>query len=123
MTVLLGLLASPLGRSAALILAALALAGGSISRDAWKAGRPVWRRENAMCFPRSNARGARGLMLIGAMLTTAGCATTTPSAATRGACGAFAPINWAIEDTDPTIRQVKAHNAVGRELCGWRGRG
>ena len=63
----------------------------------------------------------RGLTLIGATLMLAGCATTTPSAATRGACGAFRPISWASADTDPTIRQVKAHNADGRELCSWRG--
>lgn len=74
-----------------------------------------------MCFGRSSARMTRGLLLIAAMLTTAGCATTTPSAATRGACGAFRAITWERADTDGTIRQVKAHNAVGRELCGWRG--
>lgn len=75
-----------------------------------------------MFCTRSSARTVRGLMLTGALLMTAGCATTTPSAATRGACGAFRPISWAQADTDPTIRQVKAHNAVGRKLCGWRGR-
>ncbi len=75
-----------------------------------------------MFCTRSSARIVRGLMLTGVLLMTAGCATTTPSAATRGACGAFRPISWAPADTDPTIRQVKAHNAVGRELCGWRGR-
>ena len=74
-----------------------------------------------MFWKPSSGRRVRVLMLTGAMLTSAGCATTTPSAATRGACGAFRPISWARADTDPTIRQVKAHNAVGRELCGWRG--
>ena len=58
-----------------------------------------------MCWRRSRARMARGLLLIAATLTTAGCATTTPSAATRGACGAFRPISWAVEDTDATLRQ------------------
>jgi hypothetical protein len=32
----------------------------------------------------------------------------------------FRPISWADADTESTIRQVKAHNAVGREVCGWR---
>lgn len=76
-----------------------------------------------MSWKRSAARTARVPLLIAALLTSAGCATTTPSAAIRGACGAFRPISWASADTDPTIRQVKAHNAVGRELCGWRGAG
>ncbi|MCS0501104.1 hypothetical protein [Ancylobacter mangrovi] len=74
-----------------------------------------------MCPTRFYALIARVLLLSGATLTIAGCATTTPSAATRGACGAFRAISWASADTDATIRQVKAHNAVGRELCGWRG--
>ncbi|MFG1184925.1 hypothetical protein [Xanthobacter aminoxidans] len=49
----------------------------------------------------------------------AGCATTTGSGATRVYCGAAAPIRWSLSDTDETIRQAKAANAVGRRLCGW----
>ncbi|MDF2621145.1 MAG: hypothetical protein K0S00_3804, partial [Xanthobacteraceae bacterium] len=61
-----------------------------------------------MCWRPSSVRTARVLLLGAAMPMLAGCATTTPSAATRGACGAFRPISWASADTDPTIRQVKA---------------
>lgn len=33
------------------------------------------------------------------------------------ACEAFKPISWADADTDQTIREVKAHNAVYEALC------
>lgn len=29
------------------------------------------------------------------------------------------PIYWSAHDTDDTIKQAKAHNAVGKALCGW----
>jgi hypothetical protein len=29
-------------------------------------------------------------------------------------------MRWSDNDTDETIRQAKAHNAVGKRLCGWR---
>lgn len=54
------------------------------------------------------------------MLTLAGCATTTGTGATKVYCGASAPITWSVQDTDETIRQAKAHNEVGKRLCGWR---
>ncbi len=57
-------------------------------------------------------------MLSALML--AGCATTTASGGRDVFCGAAAPILWSAADTDETLRQVKAHNAVGRVLCGWR---
>lgn len=50
----------------------------------------------------------------------AGCATTTASGGRDVFCGAAAPIRWSAADSDETLRQVKAHNAVGRALCGWR---
>lgn len=53
------------------------------------------------------------------MPTLAGCATTTATGATEVYCASAAPIRWSSADTDETIRQVKAHNAVGRTLCGW----
>src|SRR6185312_6168555 len=58
------------------------------------------------------------------MLTLSGCATTTDFAGpgndllTLVACRAFRPIVWIGADTDNTLRQVKAHNAVWRSLCG-----
>jgi hypothetical protein len=59
--------------------------------------------------------------------TLSGCTTTMGSSATDGpaglpevssvACAAFQPITWSSRDTDPTIRQVKAHNASFATLC------
>lgn len=35
----------------------------------------------------------------------------------------FAPITYSrIHDTRPTVRQIVAHNAVGKKLCGWKSR-
>ena len=76
-----------------------------------------------MSWRRLRGPTAPVLMLVSVLPILAGCASPTPSAASRGACGAFRPISWADADSDPTIRQVKAHNAVGRALCGWRGTG
>ncbi|MDQ0305357.1 hypothetical protein J2S75_004409 [Ancylobacter polymorphus] len=30
------------------------------------------------------------------------------------------PVRWSAADTDETIRQVKANNAAGKVVCGWR---
>ena len=58
-----------------------------------------------------------------ATLGPASCTTTTGSGGTdeaqRVACGVFQPIAWSRNDTDETIRAVKAHNAAGKSLCGW----
>ena len=67
-------------------------------------------------------RSAPALMLIAAMLTLAGCATTTGSGGTDVFCRSAQPIRWSVTDSDDTIRDAKAHNAVGVRLCGWRGR-
>ena len=51
-----------------------------------------------------------------------GCATTT---ALKGQtdqapfCSVAEPIYWSGGDTAQTVRQVKAHNAVGKTLCLW----
>jgi len=63
---------------------------------------------------------ARAMLPLLATAMLAGCATTTGSGATKVYCGATAPVRWSVADTDDTIRQAKAHNAVGRRLCGWR---
>ena len=34
-------------------------------------------------------------------------------------CSVAEPIYWSGLDTKPTIKQVKAHNAVGKALCMW----
>lgn len=62
-----------------------------------------------------------------AMLTLSACETLTGSVATEpepGAdtyCRIAKPITWSVDDTDATIREVKAHNATGVALCGWGG--
>lgn len=65
----------------------------------------------------------RATMLLAVMLTLTGCATTTGSGArtSEAFCTAFRPIFWSASDTDETIRQAKAHNAVGIKECGWKG--
>jgi hypothetical protein len=71
----------------------------------------------------STKRTARAAMLIGGMLILQGCVTTMASGGTkppvadmRAVCAGREPIRWSRADTDDTIRQAKAHNAVGREL-------
>ncbi|MBB3771501.1 hypothetical protein FHS55_002100 [Angulomicrobium tetraedrale] len=38
----------------------------------------------------------------------------------KAVCDSFRPVLWSDADTDETIRQAKANNAVGRAICGWR---
>ncbi len=53
-----------------------------------------------------------------------GCTTMTASGATEASfCQVAKPIAWSSRDTDPTIEQVKEHNAVGAALCGWHANG
>ena len=62
-------------------------------------------------------------MLALATLAT-GCAKTTAGVATetgRALCDVFRPIAWSARDTDETIGAVKAHNAAGARVCGWKG--
>jgi len=43
----------------------------------------------------------------------------TPTAATAEPdCTAFGPITYSKADTDETIRQIKAHDAAWRAMCG-----
>lgn len=57
------------------------------------------------------------------LLTLTGCATTTasvePTTNSLTFCDGARPIFWAKRDTVDTIKQVKAHNAVGVDACGW----
>ncbi len=52
----------------------------------------------------------------------AGCETTTGGGGKTNAaiCTVLRPVDWSPQDTDETIRQNKANNAVGYEVCGWR---
>lgn len=57
------------------------------------------------------------------LLTLTSCASLTSSPAPTNVAKEFCliaqPIMWSPKDTDDTIRQIKSHNAVGKELCGW----
>lgn len=58
-------------------------------------------------------------MLVTALLL-AGCAQTTGTGATKAAiCDQFRPIRWSASDTDESLKQIKAHNAVGKAICSW----
>jgi len=54
------------------------------------------------------------------LLGVTACQTTAGVAPTKVACGSFRAITWSSADTPPTVKQVRAHNAVGKEICGWR---
>ena len=62
------------------------------------------------------------LLLIVATVATS-CATMTATGATdttatsKALCRAFVPGTWSSRDTDDTIRAVKKHNRVWKELC------
>lgn len=68
------------------------------------------------------------ILLLAILLhTLTGCVTQTSLNASkqtalqgyRGViCNAFQPIRWDKLDTDETITQVKAHNAVWLDICG-----
>ena len=46
-------------------------------------------------------------------------ASTLKEQPLTSACTVFGPIYWSAKDTDDTIKQVKEHNAAGKELCKW----
>jgi len=70
----------------------------------------------------SNGLMRLGLLLIALSALTACVQTTGSSATEKALCRSFRPILWSGGDTDRTIHEVKAHNAVGVALCGWKGR-
>lgn len=53
--------------------------------------------------------------LISLLLT--GCVSTTGSGGTKTVCLATKPITWSKQDTDQTIKEVKAHNAAWKAVC------
>lgn len=67
-----------------------------------------------------NVLAKLGLLLI-VLTAMAGCISQTVGAATdRAYCAAFRPKLWSVLDTPESIKQDKAHNAVGKKLCGWK---
>jgi type IV pilus biogenesis protein CpaD/CtpE len=55
-----------------------------------------------------------------ALLSLMGCATNRLVGGTSVYCDIARPIGWSSADDSRTIQEVKSHNAVGKELCGWR---
>lgn len=59
------------------------------------------------------------LALIALTPILSGCVTTTALGGTEVFCEVAQPITWSVNDTDQTIAEIKAYNAVGIALCGW----
>lgn len=59
------------------------------------------------------------LILLLAILLTAGCANVTPR---TDMCAPWSPIYVSADDvlTDGTARQINAHDETGARLCGWK---
>jgi len=66
-------------------------------------------------------------LLLSVTLPLAACTGMTASGGTelppevdpvKVACEVFRPITWSLRDTEDTIREVKAHNAAWKALCG-----
>lgn len=67
-----------------------------------------------------------GLLASLCLMTLTACTMMTGLRETEGHaffCQVAEPISWSSKDTGITILQVKQHNAVGKELCGWRADG
>lgn len=62
----------------------------------------------------------RVLISLSVLALLTGC-QTDGSALTSVACTNFKPITYSKKnDTRTTVRQIVAHNAVGKVTCGWR---
>ena len=55
------------------------------------------------------------LLLVSVMMSMAGCETATPTVGTE--CAVWLPITWSQQDTDETIREIKANNARRAAWC------
>ena len=55
------------------------------------------------------------LLLVNAVILMAGCETATPTVGTE--CAVWLPITWSQQDTDETIKQIKASNARRKAWC------
>lgn len=79
-----------------------------------------------MHSPKSTRRQrlVRASMTLCVAILPASCVTTTGSGETKALghaafCVVARPITWSGRDTLETVAQIKAHNAAGREICGW----
>lgn len=60
-------------------------------------------------------RRMRALLRVIATITLAGCERATVTDGTE--CSVWLPISWSAQDTDETIREIKAHNARREAWC------
>jgi len=75
-------------------------------------------------MPSAAPRKSAMTLLAISMLTLSGCATKTGSGEKTDVsallfCDGAKPITWSAKDTDGTLKQVRAHNAVGKSECKW----
>lgn len=70
---------------------------------------------------RQSSKAARLVMTLSAMslLTLTGCATLTSATNLEAQCSAWRKITYYKQDTKNTVRQVRVHNATGRNLGCW----
>ncbi len=45
--------------------------------------------------------------------------SSVPTSSVLTFCDGAKPIYWSSKDTNQTIWAAKAHNAVGKQACGW----
>ena len=68
------------------------------------------------------------LALLSGLLVLSGCQTIQGRSSATSAgllgrapfCSVAEPITYSRRDTVETVKQVREHNAVGNELCGWK---
>ncbi len=60
-------------------------------------------------------------LILTALGAIEGCATSPLVGGPNTFCKIAEPITWSSRDTAETVIGVRSHNAVGKELCGWRG--
>lgn len=66
----------------------------------------------------SKRQATLALTLIASTAILASCALMTGTSVSKHAgCESFKPITWSPNDTDETLKQIKAHNAVWKSLC------
>jgi outer membrane PBP1 activator LpoA protein len=80
---------------------------------------------NTLQFAKIMIKAFLPLIVIGLLLTS--CASFKPQSdssvlSVTTFCTTARAIYWDKEDTRETISQIKEHNAVGKKLCGWKGK-
>lgn len=60
------------------------------------------------------------LTMLPVALALAGCQATGGSESKTALCSVLRPVTWSAKDTPETATQVRANNAVGKAVCGWK---